>query len=241
MDVLQIHRLDRDTPREEIMKALNDVVESGKVRYLGASSVSGITYYSLFSSSFLSVGVPLLTPALFSEQMHAWEFQALNNIASENGWHKFISMQDYYSLLHREEEREMHPYCRDAGIGIIPWSPLSRGLLTRPYKATQEQPTVRQGTDFTAEWLMGGTTEADIAIINRVEELAQEKGCSMAQIGIVWCLVKGVNPIVGLSSSKRLDEAVQAVALFEGGVLTEADVKSLDDLYVPKMALSGTW
>jgi aryl-alcohol dehydrogenase-like predicted oxidoreductase len=241
MDVLQIHRLDRDTPREEIMKALNDVVESGKVRYLGASSVSGITYYSLFSSSFLSVRVPLLTPALFSEQMHAWEFQALNNIASENGWHKFISMQDYYSLLYREEEREMHPYCRDAGIGIIPWSPLSRGLLTRPYQATQEQPTVRQGTDFTAEWLMGGTTEADIAIINRVEELAQEKGCSMAQIGIVWCLVKGVNPIVGLSSSKRLDEAVQAVALFESGVLTEADVKSLDDLYVPKMALSGTW
>jgi aryl-alcohol dehydrogenase-like predicted oxidoreductase len=173
--------------------------------------------------------------------MHAWEFQALNNIASKNGWHTFISMQDYYSLLHREEEREMQPYCRDAGIGIIPWSPLSRGLLTRPYKVTQEQSTVRQGTDFTAEWLMGGTTEADIAIINRVEQLAQEKGCSMAQIGIVWCLVKGVNPIVGLSSSKRLEEAVQAVALFEGGVLTGADVKSLDDLYVPKMALSGTW
>ncbi|KAJ4253450.1 CSG1/SUR1-like protein [Fusarium torreyae] len=93
LDVLQIHRLDREAPREEIMKALNDVVDSGMARYIGASS------------------------------MHAWEFQALNNIAEKNGWHKFISMQDYYSLLHREEEREMHPYCHDVGIGLIPWSP----------------------------------------------------------------------------------------------------------------------
>lgn len=116
--------------------------------------------------------------------MHAWEFQALNAIADKNGWHKFISMQDYYSILHREEEREMHPYCRDAGIGIIPWSTLARGLLTRPYRVTEEQPTLRQKTDIYTQMMIGPTTEADVAIIQRVEELAKTKGCTMAQIGI---------------------------------------------------------
>ncbi|KAJ5104386.1 NADP-dependent oxidoreductase domain-containing protein [Penicillium alfredii] len=202
LDVLQIHRLDRDTPREEIMRALNDVVESGKVRYLGASS------------------------------MNAWEFQALNHIAEKNGWHKFISMQDHYSLLHREEEREMIPYCRDAGIGLIPWSPLARGLLTRPYKA---QPTVRQASDVYTQFMIGPTTDTDIAIINRVEEMAKSKDCSMAQIGIAWCLKKGVNPIVGLSSTGRVDEAAQAVTLFEEGFLSDEDAKHLDELYIPKL------
>ncbi|KAL1871271.1 CSG1/SUR1-like protein [Paecilomyces lecythidis] len=150
LDVLQIHRLDRDTPREEIMRALNDLVESGKVRYLGASS------------------------------MYAWEFQALNAIAEKNNWHKFVSMQDYYSLLYREEEHEMHPYCRDAGIGIIPWSPLGRGLLTRPWKVDKKQQTIRETTDVYSQLLIGPTTETDIAIINRVEEVAKAKGCSMA-------------------------------------------------------------
>ncbi|KAJ5146981.1 NADP-dependent oxidoreductase domain-containing protein [Penicillium atrosanguineum] len=211
LDVLQIHRLDRETPREEIMRALNDLVESGKVRYLGASS------------------------------MFAWEFQALNNIAENNGWHKFISMQDYYSLLHREEEREMHPYCHDVGIGIIPWSPLARGLLTRPFKVDKAQQTVREVNDAYAQMLIGATTEVDVAIINRVEELAKKKSCSMAQIGIVWCLKKGVNPIVGLSSIARVDEAVQSVALFKDGLLSDEDVKYLDELYVPKAALQRAW
>lgn len=166
-------------------------------------------------------------------QMATWEFQALNNIAEKNGWHKFISMQDHHSLLYREEEREMFPYCRDAGIGIIPWSPLARGLLTRPFIAAGEK-TVREGDDITAEMLIGKTTDIDIAIIGRVEELASRKNCSMAQIGIVWCLAKGVNPIVGLSSTKRVDEAVQAIELFQDGLLSKEDLQYLEDLYTPK-------
>ncbi|KAJ0421652.1 Aldo/keto reductase [Aspergillus carlsbadensis] len=207
IDVLQIHRLDRDTPREEIMKALNDVVESGKVRYLGASS------------------------------MHAWEFQTLNNIAAQNGWHKFISMQDYHSMLYREEEREMHAYCRDAGIGLIPWSPLARSLLTRPYSVSKEKPTTRQTTDVYSDFLIGPVTDADVSIIGRVEELANKIGVSMAQIAIAWCFAKGVNPIVGLASVERVDEAAEAVKLAKEGLLSGEDVKYLDELYVAKPAL----
>ena len=107
IDVLQIHRLDHDTPKEEIMKALNDVVEKGWVRYIGASSVSA------YASAIL---ITMLT----SPQMAAWEFQQLQNVAKEHGWHQFVSMQNYYNLLYREEEREMIPYCRDAGVGLIP-------------------------------------------------------------------------------------------------------------------------
>ena len=173
--------------------------------------------------------------------MVAWEFQALNNIVEKNGWHKFISMQDYYSLLHREEEREMHPYCRDAGIGIIPWSPLARGLLARPFKVDKDQKSFRETSDVCLEMLIGTTTETDVSIINRVEELAKKKGCSMAQIGLVWCLKKGVNPIVGLSSTARVDEAVQSVALFNHGVLSDEDIQYLDELYIPKAALTGAW
>lgn len=175
---------------------------------------------------------------MLMDQMYAWEFQALNAIAEKNNWHKFVSMQDYYSLLYREEEHEMHPYCRDAGIGIIPWSPLGRGLLTRPWKVDKKQQTIRETTDVYSQLLIGPTTETDIAIINRVEEVAKAKGCSMAQVAIVWSLKKGVNPIVGLSSTKRVDEAVQAVALSEAGLLTDEDVRYLDELYVPKVPLS---
>lgn len=166
--------------------------------------------------------------------MHAWEFQVLNNIADKHGWHKFISMQDYHSLLYREEEREMHAYCRDAGVGIIPWSPLARGLLARPYKVTQEQPTVRQTSDVYSRFLVGEVTEADVKIINRVEELAEKKHCSMAQISIAWSLKKGVNPIVGLASVKRVDEAAEAVTLASKGLLSDEEIKSLDELYVAK-------
>ena len=172
--------------------------------------------------------------------MHAWEFQALNSIAEKNGWHKFISMQDYHSLVHREEEREMHPYCHDSGIGIIPWSPLARGLLARPYEA-QKKTTDRQESDTFGDFLMGPVTKEDIGIIGRVEELAKAKKCTMAQVATVWSLTKGVNPILGLSSAKRVDEAVQAVALFESGLLTDEDVQYLDELYIPKADLSHTW
>jgi aryl-alcohol dehydrogenase-like predicted oxidoreductase len=113
--------------------------------------------------------------------MAAWEFQALQNVAKQNGWHQFISMQDYHSLLYREPEREMFPYCKDAGVGLIPWSPLARGLVTRPYKT---MPTIRQKNDFHSELMIGQTTKEDIEIIGRVEELAQKKEVSMATIAI---------------------------------------------------------
>ncbi|CAH0023106.1 unnamed protein product [Clonostachys rhizophaga] len=210
LDVLQIHRFDREAPREEIMKALNDVIESGKVRYIGASS------------------------------MHAWEFQALNNVAEKNGWHKFISMQDYHSLLHREEEREMHPYCRDAGIGIIPWSPLARGLLARPFRSDAAK-TEREKTDYYAQLLIGPTTEEDISTIRRVEELAQKHGCTMAQVSLAWSLRKGVNPIVGFTSIARVDEAVEAVKLLKDGLLDDGDMSYLEEPYIPKAVLDSAW
>ncbi|RDW89002.1 aldo-keto reductase-9 [Coleophoma cylindrospora] len=203
IDVLQIHRLDRDVPREEIMKALNDVVESGKVRYIGASS------------------------------MAAWEFQTLNNIAEKNGWHKFISMQNYYNLLNREEEREMLPYCRDAGIGCIPWSPIARGALSRPYS---DRSTTREKSDkMLSGMIRGKEVEIDKHIINRVEELAKKKGVSMATIATAWCLSKEkVNPIIGLSSKDRIDQAVASVHFASSGKLTPEDIAYLEESYAPK-------
>ncbi|KAE9376309.1 aldo-keto reductase-like protein [Stipitochalara longipes BDJ] len=205
MDVLQIHRLDRETPREEIMKALNDVVESGKARYIGACS------------------------------MHAWEFQSLQNIAKAKGWHQFVSMQDYYSLLYRENEREMIPYCKDAGIGIIPYSPLARGLLTRPHNT---EPTKRQKSDVFAEFLLGKTTAADIEIIGQVQKLAKKKGTTMAAIGLAWCWAQGVIPIVGIGSIDRVDETVQGFKLAKAGLLQKEDIEFLEGKYVAKSELA---
>ncbi|KAL4776416.1 NADP-dependent oxidoreductase domain-containing protein [Aspergillus nidulans var. acristatus] len=199
IDVLQLHRLDRETPREEIMKALNDVIEAGKVRYIGASS------------------------------MAAWEFQALNNVAKMNGWHTFISMQNYHNLLSREEEREMIPYCLDAGIGLIPWSPMARGLLTRPWKSA---PSLRESTDKALNVLLKSReTEADEKIVRRVEEVAKKKGVTMAQVAIAWSLGnKNENPILGLNSKERIDEAVSAIKV----KLTEEERAYLEEPYMPK-------
>ncbi|RMJ21186.1 aryl-alcohol dehydrogenase [Aspergillus sp. HF37] len=199
IDVLQIHRLDRETPREEIMRALNDVVESGKVRYIGASS------------------------------MAAWEFQTLQNIAARNGWHQFISMQNYHSLIGREEEREMIPYCQDTGVGLIPWSPIARGVLARPWS---ERATLRESTDGALKFLVRSReTEADKAIVDRVEELANKKGVSMAQVSIAWTLShQNINPIVGLNSKKRIDEAVGSIKV----QLTPEEIKYLEEPYIPK-------
>ncbi|KAL4921723.1 NADP-dependent oxidoreductase domain-containing protein [Aspergillus aurantiobrunneus] len=199
IDVLQIHRLDRETPREEIMKALNDVVESGKVRYIGAST------------------------------MAAWEFQSLNNLAAQKGWHTFISMQNYHNLISREEEREMIPYCLDAGIGLIPWSPLARGLLARPWRSA---PTLRESTDGALNMLIRNReTGADREIVNRVEEVAKKKGVGMAQVAIAWSLSnKNENPILGLSSKERIDEAVASIKV----VLSEEERKYLEEPYLPK-------
>ncbi|KAI9664719.1 MAG: hypothetical protein M1821_006167 [Bathelium mastoideum] len=202
IDVLQIHRLDRGTPREEIMKALNDVVESGKVRYIGASS------------------------------MYAWEFQTLQNIAEKHGWHKFISMQNYYNVLYREEEREMIPYCNDTGVGLIPWSPIARGALARPWKTRD---TKREKTDnFLHNMIRSREGEVDKIITDRVEEIAEKNGVSMTGVATAWCLAKGTNPIIGLSSKERISEAVKNSKI----QLSEEDIKYLDEPYLPK-TISG--
>ncbi|KAL2831856.1 Aldo/keto reductase [Aspergillus pseudoustus] len=199
IDVLQIHRLDRDTPREEIGRALNDVVESGKVRYIGASSTS------------------------------AWEFQALQNVAARNRWHQFISMQNYHNLLEREEEREMIPYCLDAGVGLIPWSPLARGVLARPWK---RRDTLREKTDGAVINLVRGReTAADEVIINRVEEIAERRGISMAQVALAWLLSHPhTSPIVGMNSKERIDEAVASIKI----QLTKEEIEYLEEPYLPK-------
>lgn len=199
IDVLQIHRLDRSTPREEIMRALNDVVESGKVRYIGASS------------------------------MAAWEFQELQNIADRHGWHKFISMQNYYNLLYREEENEMIPYCNHTGVGLVPWSPVARGALARPWNSRD---SLREKTDNYLQVLVRSRDDkVDEEIIGRVEQVAKKLGKSMAQIAIAWCLSKkDVSPIVGLNKKERIDEAVEATKIKLG----EEDIKYLEEPYQPK-------
>ncbi|KAF2025924.1 Aldo/keto reductase [Setomelanomma holmii] len=202
VDVLQIHRLDRDTPPEEIMKALNDVVESGKVRYIGASS------------------------------MAAWEFQMLNTVAEKHGWHKLISMQNYHNLLYREEEREMFPYCQHAGVGLIPWSPLAQGILTRPWSS---DPTLRSTHNQYASLLW---SPADKAIVDKLEEVSKRVGKSMAIVAGAWSLKKGVNPILGLGSEKRIDEAVEMVGFAKE--MSEEVVKELDGVYVAK-AVAPVW
>ena len=163
--------------------------------------------------------------------MSAWQFQALQNIAKQNGWHQFISMQDYHSLLYREGEREMIPYCKSTGVGLIPWSPLARGLVTRPFKS---ESTLRRANDPFSDFMIGPTTDVDIKIIDRVEELAKKKGVSMAVIAIVWLLAKGLNPLLGLGSTQRVDEAVEGVKLAKEGLLTAEDLAFLDELYVAK-------
>lgn len=216
IDVLYIHRLDRQTPREEIMRALNDVVESGKVRYIGASSVCS-TLVVLLDCSFSNF-----------VQMRAWEFQALQNVAIQNNWHKFIVMQSYYSLIGREEEREMIPYCKDAGIGLVPWSPLARGVLARPW-ATRD--SNRETTDIAMKLLVRmRESEADKAIVDQVEKIAKAKGVSMAQVAIAWLHYHGTFPALGLNSPERIDEAVGALQV----KLTEEEVKELEEPYLPK-------
>lgn len=151
IDVLQIHRLDHDTTPEEIMRALNDVVESGKVRYIGASS------------------------------MYAWEFQMLQNVAEKNGWHKFISMQNYLNLVYREEEREMIPHCKATGVGLIPWSPVAHGVLARPWN---DRSTIREKS-LATHGVGARESEVDKAIVGRVEEIAKKKGVPM--VGFQSC------------------------------------------------------
>ncbi|EJD53288.1 Aldo/keto reductase [Auricularia subglabra TFB-10046 SS5] len=194
IDVLQIHRLDKETPPEEIMEALHDVVKSGKVRYIGASS------------------------------MWAHEFATLQFTATLHGWTKFVSMQNFYNLLYREEEREMIPFCDKTGVGLIPWSPIARGKLARPWSKSD---TTRSSTDA---WVQLFGAGADEEITNRVEKVAKDKGVPMTAVAIAWVVSKGQAPIVGLGSEKRIQEAVEALKV----KLTPEETKFLEEPYVPK-------
>lgn len=160
--------------------------------------------------------------------MAAWEFQTLQNIAEKHGWHKFISMQNYYNLLYREEEREMIPYCRDTGVGLIPWSPIARGVLARPWNSRD---TKREQSDKMLAFLIRSReTDVDETIVRRVEKVAQKNHVNMAAVATAWCISKGVNPIIGLSSKNRIDEAVENSKL----KLTAEDISFLEEPYLPK-------
>jgi aryl-alcohol dehydrogenase-like predicted oxidoreductase len=194
VDLYQIHRWDPNTPIEETLEALDACVRSGKVRYLGASS------------------------------MWAWQFSKALHRAGEHGWHRFVSMQDHYNLLNREEEREMLPLCADEGIGVIPWSPLARGRLTRDWDAS----TTRSETDE-----FGGKlyNDADEVIVERVAEVAEARGVPRAQVALAWLLSKPVvtAPIVGVTKDRHLDDAVAAVDL----QLSAEEIARLEEPYTP--------
>jgi 1-deoxyxylulose-5-phosphate synthase len=195
VDLYQIHRWDPKTPIEETLEALDSAVRSGKVRYLGASS------------------------------MWAWQFSKALYTAGEHGWHRFVSMQDHYNLLNREEEREMHPLCADQGVGVIPWSPLARGRLTRDWDET----TNRSETDAFGDKLY--VEASDRAIVARVAEIAEERGVSRAQVALAWVLAKPVvtAPIVGVTKDAHLDDAVAAVDLH----LSDEEIARLEEPYTP--------
>lgn len=208
IDVLQIHRLDREVPKHEIMKALNDTVEQGYTRYLGASS------------------------------MRAVEFAELQFTAEKHGWFKFVSMQNYYNLLYREEEREMIPFCLNLTLGsvtCIPWSPIARGLLSRPLGSQSDVGSTRSETDGTILFVgLKNLTDADSEIIKRVEEVAKKHNVSMANVATAWVLSKGHAPIVGINSVERVEDTLKAFEL----TLSEDEVKYLEEPYVPR-AVAG--
>ncbi|MEO3814130.1 aldo/keto reductase [Sphaerisporangium sp. B11E5] len=198
VDLYQIHRWDDATPIEETMEALHDVVRAGKARYIGASS------------------------------MFAWQFAKAQHVAEVNGWTRFVSMQDHYNLLYREEEREMVPLCVDQGVGMIPWSPLARGLLARA--GGDGQGTTRAGEDGRIEELYGGP--GDAAVLRRVAETAAERGVPAAQVALAWLMAQpGVSaPIIGATKERHIDDAVAAVDLR----LSDKELASLAEPYVTR-------
>ncbi|GME83913.1 unnamed protein product [Ambrosiozyma monospora] len=200
IDVLQIHRFDPETPIEETMEALHDVVKSGLTRYIGASS------------------------------MKCYQFVMMQSVAEKRGWTKFISMQNYYNLLNREEEREMIEYCKLTGVGLIPWSPNARGILTRPLNVEAGETSRIKTDQFLHHLGLGNLSVADKSIIDRVEKLAKSHGVSMAAIATAYVLSKDANPIVGFSKPERIDDAVAALKL----KLSDEDIKYLEEPYVPK-------
>ncbi len=203
IDLYQIHRWDAHTPIEETLEALNDLVRAGKVRYIGGSS------------------------------MYAWQFAKALYTSDARGWTRFVSMQNHYNLVYREEEREMIPLCLDQGVGVIPWSPLARGFLAGNRTQQKSGDTVRAKSDDFAHAMY--YSEADFAVLNAVEALAGERGVKPAQIALSWMLHKpGVTaPIVGASKMYQLDEAIAATDL----TLTSEEVKRLEVPYVPHRVL----
>lgn len=195
VDLLQIHRWDYDTPIEETLEALDDVVKAGKARYIGASS------------------------------MHPHQFEQALNLQKENGWAPFVTMQNHYNLIYREEEQEMLPLCYREGVAVIPWSPLARGRLTRPWGET----TARLVSDEFGKTLYSETEENDAKIAERLAFIAQDKGVSRAQVALAWLLSKPgvVAPIIGASREEQLQELIDAVEV----TLTSEEMAELETPY----------
>ena len=198
VDLYQIHRWDDATPIEETMSALHDVVRAGKARYLGASS------------------------------MHAWQFAKAQHLAERNGWTRFVTMQNHYNLLYREEEREMIPLCRDQGIGLIPWSPLARGKLARP---PGTEFTKRSETDRFGKSLYSTMADADGRVLAALDGLAKKRRLPHAQVALAWLLEKQavVAPIVGATQMEHLESAVGALEVR----LAPEEIAALDSNYLP--------
>jgi aryl-alcohol dehydrogenase-like predicted oxidoreductase len=202
VDLYQTHRWDYDTPIEETMEALHDVVKAGKARYIGASS------------------------------MYSWQFAKAQYIADLHGWTRFVSMQPHYNLVYREEEREMLPFCADQKIAVIPWSPLARGVLTGN-RTREKEETERAKTDPFSKSLY--SEESDFDIVDRVTEIAKEKGIPNAQVALAWMLSKPVitAPIIGASKPGHLEDAVAALSI----TLSEDEIRRLEELYKPHPVL----
>jgi aryl-alcohol dehydrogenase-like predicted oxidoreductase len=198
VDLYQIHRWDDHTPIEETLEALHDLIKAGKVRYIGASS------------------------------MHAWQFSKAQYVARQNGWSPFVSMQPHYNLLYREEEREMMPLCVAEGVGVIPWSPLARGRVARPWNET----TNRMENDEFGKTLYTAAVDLDRSIVERVEEIAAKRGVPQAQIALAWMVQKPfiTAPIVGATKPHHLDDAVASLAIN----LSPDEIASLEEPYAPR-------
>jgi aryl-alcohol dehydrogenase-like predicted oxidoreductase len=202
IDLYQIHRWDYDTPIEETLEALHDLVKSGKVRYIGASS------------------------------MYSWQFAKALYLADLHGWTRFVSMQNHYNLIYREEEREMMPLCIAEGIGVLPWSPLARGRLARPWTA---EATKRLETDQFGKGMYAPTAEADHKVVDRLEELSKQRGISQAQLALAWMLAKPfvTSPIIGATKPGHLADAIAALDV----KLTPDEIAALEEPYVPHPVL----
>jgi len=203
VDLYQIHRFDTATPIEETVEALHDIVKAGKARYVGASS------------------------------MYAWQFAKMLHAADRHGWTRFVTMQNHYNLIYREEEREMLPFCHDQGIGVIPWSPLARGFLAGNRRRADRGETVRAKTDEFAHEMY--YDDSDFAVADRAVQIAGRRGVQPAQIALAWLLSKpGVTtPIVGASKPHHLEEAVGALGIR----LDEEEMRFLEDCYRPHRIL----